>query len=145
MKEVIGTRCKGLSKQKAFAKGLNFAGISYTPRGNTKFPNGEHKGYDILSEGYKIGVSDSLQNISNLLVIEGKIEGLSIQGSKELLRFIGGLEILPEYSYLFAESTLERFKGVEFNKSNTLSAAEFALKAKTLRKRKRIPMSLRPL
>ena len=76
MKNVIGTRCKGLSKAQAFSKGLNFAGISYTPKGTQKFPNGEHKGYSILSEGYKIGVSDSLQNISNLLVIEGKIEGL---------------------------------------------------------------------
>ena len=125
MKNIIGIRNNTIGKEENFNRVLNFAGINYKKVGTQKFNNKKHKGYKILRGSEILGYSDSLENINNLLMIEGYYRDLGLATSEMKLKFIGGLEILLNFRRDFDLTTLKNFSEVEFNKvTRTLTASE---------------------
>ncbi len=115
--------------------GTGLVGITLVPFGNAQFKNSEHNGYYIYSFGVKIGkcnAFESKRNIENTVNTDD-----TVFGSKNIQKWIGGVEIFEEAKYLFEGFN---FPTYESTRKNTLSASDHKKATKGARKRKKVPV-----
>ncbi len=98
---------------------------------SSKFSNNTHKGFELLSFGVVIGITDSGENLDALELLLNPKETF---GSKHCQRFIGGVEIFDNAKHLF-DCELPALEAGTV--APTLSAEDKKVALKGARKRKK--------